>query len=646
MTKKIELGQSGLGDISDIFHNHGVSDLSWLDIDAEDYHKAEALPKQNLDIIPELQRALTFEDSNVPSLIPLRPHTIVNTNPLDPPGAPARNVAPEITNKVARQVMSGHNPRHIGERIMLEFAPSQIREASSSISAVLSERGLLGNVYVDARHFPRCAQDGDDKKFVATKAAGAKFILAKEECAGCVHNREGNCANLHKRLVVSISYDRKMFASYASKLAQEGRLDKSDLDKAIVGSDDDRKKVLASSFMGTPSQFRNDSNSRLTLRHQDREQKPVFSDREIAEHLSRPREAVKTLTRSFVAAARHLMAGGSADVIAGSSDPEARKLAGSYGLLGHTYLDMDALGGCQKTLNFIAKMDAAPDFVVRRSACCGECKDASDGACCQIRSIAPITDSDEINREHFVAALLRAADRGAVTTETARRAAEKASETSNWKSLTSQANLLKASKTVSEYSGAKVVAHHGASIPSRDDAIVSHVDAEDVRRTISHLMNSGFHGKSLKEAILKRYARSDLKKVPQVGARLARYDGVQGLFFIDPTAYADYGRGCATGAKHFRKQGAENILVGDSCVGCSMQTAPGWCSKYSKSLVRKIPDAVIVAAENLRKVPVFVDNTPVENPVDKYELSSSITVEPNKKIPMPVVDFADRSVTK
>jgi hypothetical protein len=647
MTKKnIEPGQSGVGDISDIIHSHVVSDLSWLDVDIEDYHRSEALPKQNLDIIPDLQRALTFENSNVPSLIPLKPHTIVNTNPLDPPGAPARNVSPEITSKVARYVISGHSPRHIGEQIMLEFAPSQIREASSNISAVLSERGLLGNVYIDARHFPRCAQDSDDKRFVAAKAASAKFILAKKECAGCVHNRGGNCANLHKRLVVSVSYDRNMFASYAMKLSQEGRLDKSGLDKAIVGSDDDRKLVLASSFQGARHHFRNDSGSQLTLRHQDKEQKPVFSDKEIVEHLSRSREAAKTLTRSFIAASRHLMAGKSPDAIAGSSDPEVRKLVGSYGLLGHTYLDMDAIGGCQKTLNFIAKMDAAPDFVIRRSACCGECKDAFDGACCQIKSIVPITDSDEISREHFVSALLRAADRGAITIETARRAAEKAPAMSNWKSLTSQANLLKAPKTVSEYVGAKMSAHYGSTIPSRDSMSASPVDAEDVRRTISHLMNSGLRGKNLKEAVLKRYARSDLKRVPQVGARLARYDGVQGSFFIDPTAYVDYGRGCVTGAKHFRKQGAANILVGSSCVGCSMQTAPGWCSKYSKSLVRKIPDAIVVAAQELRETHVPTDDTPVENPVDKYELSSSITVEPDKKAFTPAIDFADRNVTE
>jgi len=646
MAKKVELGQSGLGDISDILHNRGVSDLSWLDVDPEDYHKAEALPKQNLDIIPELQRALSYDDGPVPALIPLRPHTMVNTNPLDPPGAPARNVAPEITNRIARHLILGHEPRHIGERIMLEFASPQIRAASANISAVLSERGLLGNVYVDAKHFPRCAQDGDDKKFVTTRAANAKFILAKDECAGCVHNRGGNCANLHKRLVESVSYDRQNFASYAIQLAQEGRLDKAGLDEAISGSDDDRKRVLQSSFCSKPHQFRPDVGSKLMLRHQDKVQKPVLTDREIAEHLSRPRQATPVLSRGFIAASKHLMLGGAPDIIAGSPDPEIRNLTRAHGLLGHTYVDMDALGGCQNTLNFIAKMDAAPDFVVRRSACCNECKDASDGACAQVRSIAPVVDFDDVTREHFVAALLRAADRGAITIEKARSAASKAPANSNWRSLTSQANLLQAAKPQIVYLGAKMAAHRGTRVALRGDIGSVPVNADDVRRTISHLMNRGLSGKALRTAVLQRYARSDLASVPEIGSKLACHDGVQGSFFIDPTAYSDYGRGCSTGAKHFRKQGASNVMVGEACVGCAMQTAPGWCAKYSKSLIRQIPQSVISAAIEARKTPAPVDDGPVENPVDRYDLSAQITVEPAKRPISPSFDIPGRSVTK
>lgn len=644
MAKKVELGQSGLGDVSDILHNRGVSDLSWLDVDPEDYKKAEALPKQNLDVIPELQRALTFDDGNVPTLIPLRPHTMVNTNPLDPPGAPSRNMTKEIVNRVARHLIAGNAPRQVGEKIMLEFAPGQIRSASQQISSVISERGLIGNVYIDARHFPRCAQDSEDKKFVASRAASAKFILAKGECAGCVHNRGGMCANLHKQLVETVSYDRKTFAHYAVQLAAEGRLAKGELDQALAGSDVDRRRVLQVSFTAPVRQAKVES--QLTLRHQDKARKPVVTEQQAAEYLSRPREAAPTLSRGFIAAAKHLMLGGSPEVLAGSPDPEVRKIAADHGVLGHTYLDMDALGGCNSTLSFLRRIESAPDFFVRRSACCAECKGAADGACAQVQKVAPIVAEAEIGKEHFVAALLRAADRGAITVDQARQAATKAPAKANWRRLTAQANFLQPATPQAEYSGAHVVAHYGAAIPERELSAPEPMDAEEVRRSISHLMNTGLCGKPLRAAILRRYARSDLAQVPQVGVSLASNDGVQGSYFIDPTAYPDYGRGCATGAKHFRKQGAENVFVGDACTGCAMQTAPGWCAKYAKSLIRSVPQSVVAAAAEARNRAPVPNDAPITNPVEQFQLAAEVTVEPAKKSAAPSVEFADRSVTK
>ena len=47
--------ESPIDDINDILHNQSVSDLSWLAVDEETYRAAEALPKQNLDIIPDTE---------------------------------------------------------------------------------------------------------------------------------------------------------------------------------------------------------------------------------------------------------------------------------------------------------------------------------------------------------------------------------------------------------------------------------------------------------------------------------------------------------------------------------------------------------------------------------------------------------------
>jgi hypothetical protein len=104
-------------------------------------------------------------------------------------------------------------------------------------------------------------------------------------------------------------------------------------------------------------------------------------------------------------------------------------------------------------------------------------------------------------------------------------------------------------------------------------------------------------------------------------------DGVQGYYFIDPTAYKDYGRGCNDGSKSFRKQGALNVLAGDKCTGCQLQTHPGWCSKYSKELINQVPDEIRKASVEVRKRLSMAKLAPVENPVEKYELASELTVD-------------------
>ena len=154
------------------------------------------------------------------------------------------------------------------------------------------------------------------------------------------------------------------------------------------------------------------------------------------------------------------------------------------------------------------------------------------------------------------------------------------------------------------------------------------MDPEEVRRTISSMMNSGLSGKNLRASILSRYTISDLQQVKEVVVAAAVNDGVQGNYFIDPTAYGDYGHGCSSGSKLFRKQGASNLLASTKCNGCFLETAPGWCSKYAKSLIRNVPDDIRAEIAAARKAAsVEPPKVTFENPVEKYELSSDMTID-------------------
>ena len=631
MAKDFDCSWGGLGDVSEIFENQGVVDLGWLNVDAEDYRAAEAMPRQNLDIIPELQEALTYDhDDRVPALIPLRPHTVVNSNPLDRPPPPARTES-SIVGRVASYVMAGLKAAQIQERLQSEFSVGQLRAAADDIREVLIERGVLGNVYVNAAHFPKCAQQGPHRKFVAKTAKTALFVLAKEQCRGCVHNRGGRCSSFGKRIVDEIPYTTRTYAHYLPMLSDQRRITAAEV--TGIGSDlpmsgRERKECLRAAFNRTPVAMRMDAV--MTVRQQDQPAKPIITESDIQAFWARKAaaEVAEPLPSPiYLLAARRIMTG-SADPssLHASSDPEVRQLAHEHGILGHTYLDADALGGVRATIDLIRKEGLSPDFVLLRQTST-DIRESDAYAYLQKIATRVVSRRPELGEMSFIAACSRAHEQGRMTEQQMEAAVKNASDGSDWARLTAQANLYTApvqERVVSVPLAPKGTIYRGVTAkPFR----AVEMDPEEVRRSISHFMNTGLYGKRLQATILQRYSRDDLRQVPEIGKQLAADDGVQGHFFLDPTAYRDYGRGCVDGSKIFRKRGAPYVLVAGSCTGCRLQTAPGWCSKFSKKLIRQVPDKVRREAAERRRLPVVQDRVPVENPVEKWELASEIPVD-------------------
>lgn len=640
--KKFDNLSGGIGDLGNILHNQGVSDLSWLAVDEETYRASEALPKQNLDMIPELQKALAREVSDdVPHLIPLKPHNIVNRNPIDSKEFSKTDMTNPIRNRVARLVMAGNDPNQIQEKVLLEFSEPDVRLAASAISEVMSERGVLGNVYINASHFPKCYQlSKEDKKLIVSCTKKSQFVLSKPDCSGCVNNQNGRCASFKKTLVSSVPYGPKLASAYIEQFKEEKRVFK----LPTVNDASGWKGALKVAFLQNPGSSNPDGV--LTVRTQQPVAKRQVTAAEVKEFLDKPKVSlVKEISSDYAKYARRMMEGhDDREMLVASGDPELVKLASEFGLLGHTWVDMDAIGSCKRTLAFInQKGGFGPDFVVRRLASCPNCHDASDGACCEIKKSSRIVnETPSYDRRVFAVALLRATNQGRVASQVAKHAAVSAPEGSDWKSLTAQTNLYaEKPELTKEYSGSKVSFWSGT---TGNELGRAKLDEEEVRRTISSIMNHGSSGVILQERILDRYTREDLASFPELGKRLASEDGIQGHYYIDPTAYSDYGSGCSEGAAIFRKRGAQNIMASGKCTGCTCQTHPGWCSKYAKSMVRNVPEEVRVAAR--RKLPVIA-SVPTENPVEKYGLDTKLTVEvsgSNRK--NPEISFASKSVDK
>jgi hypothetical protein len=603
----------GMDDIRDIIYNQSVADLSWLAVDEKVYHDFEALPKQNFDTIPELQHALRQEpDERIPSLIPLRPHTMVNPKSSVSPQGVVDNRTP-IRNRVASYVVSGLPVQTIGEKLRLEFPESELRNHVSTIKDVLNEKGLLGNVYLDSSNFPKCAQNGEDVKIATKHSKRALFVLAKNNCADCVCNNSGNCSSFKKRIVSEIPYNEQVFAHYASEFEQEGR------DYKTTG---DVKLRLKSAFNNSVKVYK-ESVQTIREQHPTRieptpEQVKDYLDRQASK---KPEGLLPS--PSYMAYARRMMAGHDDTLqLASSSELDLRKLVSEFGILGHTYLDMDALGGCRKTLAFLKSKDIRPEYIIRRSATCGICKCNKDGACAQISNLSKIVQTKlEVGRLNFSTALERAIHQGRISLDQARIVASNLKDDMNWVHLTSQMNRhVPPSEEVRVYDRGHQEFFFGSA--STESSIKT--NPEEIRKTISHLMNSGLRGRKLVAAIQSRYTKSDLVQVPEIGKFASENDGVQGFYFIDPTVYSDYGKGCVRGSSVLKDKSVPYIIAGSKCTGCTCQLVPGKCSKYARDIIRNVPDEVRIAA---KRVALPVIQGPIENPVEKYELGNEIAFE-------------------
>lgn len=618
-------GAASLGDIDDILHNESVSDLSWLDVDVADYRAHETLPKQNLDWIPEVSRALTEDDRDprVPMRIPLRRHTIVNSNPLERPSPPVRSSLSSIQDRAVAYVMAGMKPDAVRLKLSSEFGPGDLSFAENDVATIIDESGVLGNVYIPSQNFPRCAQDGAHRAFISKYGERALFVLAKSECVGCVHNASGRCATMDKRIVGSVPYDEKTYAHYLPRLLSERRASVKDA-HSVGMNDSERKKSLCDAFNRKIISSRQDPIQ--TIQHHPKQSKIEATEDEIRSFWSRKsadKDAEPLPSAIYLMAARRIMLGtADARSLIASSDSEVRKLAFEHGILGYTYLDADALGGPRATMDLISSHSLSPDFLLMRNTY-SDIRDTE--ALTHISSII-VRKRPEIGKRLFLNACNRAVNEGRMTVDQA-ESASLAKDGSPWARLVSQANLYSVPATV--------IASDVPSAPSgsfyygdTSTSLESKMDSTEVHNAISHMMNTGLCGKSLKNAILARYTRSDLQQVSEVGRILSCDDGVQGTYFIDPSIYRDYGKGCSRGSQLFRKQGAERVLAGLSCTGCMHQNAPSWCSKYSKQIIRKVPEKQRKIAAERRRAPLLQSDTaPINNPVDEFGLESSLHVD-------------------
>lgn len=582
-----------LGDIGSFLKDGAVVDLDWLDIPEG---PREPLPKQNLDVVPDLEAAWSHSDEPPTSFVPNTgdaPRTIGDMS--DAHGF--LRAAPEDIVRTARLVMmQSYTPGKIAHALSSRFDRDSLLSAKTALSQVLAERGLLGGYYIAASDFPGCNKNSKKPALFAKKyASNSKFVLAKKACSDCVHNKSGRCGVFHKELVLEVPYteelaeavERAKGAVQASNKSGEQLTPKERVRRSLIGNEPKE----ASGFTGVPQPQPKLVNIRIASKDQ-----ALATTSQLAKE-----NAASDRAKLAAARARPIIALLKKEMLKGRSEEDllnALKLSFDVkllretrdqwapvfkqaGLYGSVYMHQEDFDDCRKGADFVNKHGSKVHAVVAGDKC-SSCIFSQVGRCMMygrklVQSAQEVVNRDAVVRvvgEHKMAGTLSptVANRDwgedpAVALKTIYRAASRKLPTD--------------SREVVEK------AFYGNQV---QDRVADESTKRNIVRVARQYLNEGLYGTDLGQALRSRFEIRDLRAARGELKKAIAEQGLQGIKYIDPTAYDDYGHGCHTAARLHRSRTAVKFAkVGPKCASCVHQKEPGKCSVLNKSLVEEPP---------------------------------------------------------
>jgi hypothetical protein len=651
-----------LGDISAILKEGTVNNLEWLDVDDKAYRDLADLPKQNLDFAPDLEAAWNHRDeAPATHLIPNKdvPRTMGDLSEIH--GKLASDEILQRVSKVARlALMQSTDPACFSNALKTRFDSWTLQAARPMLASILQERGLLGRYYIDAQDFPSCSKKASksESDFVKRNGGSARFLLAKDQCLDCVHNAKSTCSVFHKELVLEVPY--------SSELANAVEHSQCACGKQVQASSQDPRERIRAAYLAedvrvagpveTPKPVVNPIHQLKAAGDPPKVHLPVLASQNqhnIAEQL-----AWAPPIEGRVAAFKNASSRKAFDVctflqremLKGRSESDllqALKLSFTLddlrttrsswepiykeaGLYGTVYSTQEAFDNCHEGADFIAKHNHLIKGIVA-SAKCATCIYSKLSRCLVYgkKLVARAEDlyTEETVRqavwEHKQAGNLGAGAESYKWGETPVQALKEIYRTAS--AATPQPQIPMRAYVEQAFCGGSI----GYS--------TSGLTKRDVVKTASRFLNEGLYGERLLTALKGRFDARDLL-ASQAELKVAMSEqGLQGIYYVDPTVYTDYGSTCDEGARLHRARQVPYVKLGSKCQTCVLQRHPGFCSKYAKHLVVEPPytDKLAQQRELLASGPadeVSVASLMSHNPsavADLVQLKSGMDIELN-----------------
>ncbi len=571
----------------------GPADLDWLDVNEEEYRQLDTLPKQNLDIAPDLKALWSHEDLPASRFVPntAGPRTMGDMSQAHG----ALRASPEDLLRTARlALVQSTDPQKLQQTLTARFDLETLRANRTALAGVLAERGLLGQVYVEASDFPSCASGSKQAgEFVRRFANEAPFVRAKTACGDCTHNKttagRSHCSVFHKEIVLDVPYSEGLAE------AIEQRRNTIKQGSTVPAKDRIRQAVLASNgspnseFSGRPQQAPTQSNisaeegliaiSSLTKKRDHERQQRVAAEKARPVIATLQREMLKGRNREELAQALRLAFDTSLLVeTRGQWEPLFRQA----GLFGAVYSTQDAFADCREGADFLAKHGSKTRAIVAGEKC-GSCLFNKINRCLMYGKpivasseavLTPETVSAVIDEQKIAGRLdpwAASLNWGATPAEQLRNIHEAATATGG-KAANLRANIEQG--------------FYG----QRRQAGTSETIRRDIAKVAAQFMNEGLYGGELLTVLRGRFLDDDIRAASDLLQPVLAEQGLQGIKFVDPSAYDDYGHGCKEASrKHRSRKAVRYAKIGEKCGSCVHQTRPGFCSVLDKQLVVEPP---------------------------------------------------------
>ncbi len=582
--------------LSEFLKESCINDLNWLDVDEAAYRDLDQLPKQNLDVTPDLKALWNHAGESPSGLVPNTgaPRTMGDLSEFHG----RLRARPEDLVRTARlAIMQSVDLSRVKQALVSRYDLDSIRSARTALAGVLAERGLLGGYYVDASDFPSCAKDPRrSADFVRRYASSALYVVAKEACEGCQYRSqmEGNpiCGVFHKQIVLDVPYseeiaDRVETLQQAKGLAVQASASapKERIRLALLA----KKSEALPTFSGLPqlttvlSVVDTDEQLRLAT-ERSRELLAEQQTRVVAE---RARPILSTLRRE-------LLKGRSLEELAktlvltfdkGTLDETKEHwvpLLKESGLYGTVYVTQDSFDSCHEGADFLSRHGSKVKFIVAGDKC-SSCIFHKASRCLL-----------------YGRKLVQAAEE-AYTPEVVQAVLDEHRLSGN---LPSNVNYLPWGSSSKEALQAIHVAATGPKLPQGTlretiergfygttlEARTDYFARQEILKVASRYLNEGLYGTDLLMALKGRFLERDLVAAAADLRPILAEQGLLGIKYIDPTIYDDYGKGCGEAARLHRTRSAVRYAkIGERCASCVHHARPGVCSVLNKQLVVEPP---------------------------------------------------------